>query len=236
LSRRRLKDAGVKGQTRGVSYLRLLSEFRERSAQRLVEWIRDGKDKTQGARKLEARRSNMAVDARGERAARSETIARVLGRSDEGHEREPSDSTQRATRARSHTQTPQTHTVRGRDGSAISNPREMIERFGGGETESDVRAGKVRLDEAVRDVIERYVVSEERRHEQHQSGSMVRSLERIVEKLVDIELKISSPSEPVQESEKREGASLRWLDDNDLAGRLQSILRRQVRNRGIDLT
>ena len=41
---------------------------------------------------------------------------------------------------------------------------------------------------------------------------------------------------PVSEALNPAGPEVRWLDDDELAGRLQHILGRQARQRGIDLS
>jgi hypothetical protein len=69
-----------------------------------------------------------------------------------------------------------------------------------------------------------------------QPAMIIQTLERIVEKLVDIETRyVELAAGARQDAEDKEPA-IEWLSDDDLAARLQTILKRQARRRGIDLS
>lgn len=68
---------------------------------------------------------------------------------------------------------------------------------------------------------------------------VIESLARIVEQLTNIEMKFSQAAHvsPAAAGSSEETApAVQWLEDDDLAGRLQGILRRQAKRRGIDLS
>jgi hypothetical protein len=71
-----------------------------------------------------------------------------------------------------------------------------------------------------------------------QPTMIIQTLERIAEKLANIETKyveIAAQAAQHAEAEGKEG-SVEWLNDDDLTARLQRILKRQARRRGIDLS
>lgn len=70
------------------------------------------------------------------------------------------------------------------------------------------------------------------------AAPLVESLARIVEQLTTIEFKFSQRAAVAAPAAGRDEHSpaVQWLEDDDLAGRLQGILRRQARRRGIDLS
>lgn len=70
------------------------------------------------------------------------------------------------------------------------------------------------------------------------AAPIVESMARIVDQLVIIEMKFSQPAEtaPPTAGRVEPSPAVQWLEDDDLAGRLQGILRRQARRRGIDLS
>jgi len=67
---------------------------------------------------------------------------------------------------------------------------------------------------------------------------VIESLTRIVEQLTSIEMKFSQAAgaSPAAVESREEAPAVQWLEDDDLTGRLQGILRRQAKRRGIDLS
>lgn len=104
-----------------------------------------------------------------------------------------------------------------------------MNRQGPLEREGDVRAGKGRLEEAVQAAWSLFAGSAEKsNYRDHETSPVIQSLERIVEQLMRIETRFPEARE--------EEPKVQWLEDEDLAGRLQKILRGQARRRGIDLS
>ena len=69
-----------------------------------------------------------------------------------------------------------------------------------------------------------------------QPAIVIQTLERIVEKLVNIETKYVELAADARQDAADAEPAIDWLNEEDLAARLQTILKRQARRRGIDLS
>lgn len=107
----------------------------------------------------------------------------------------------------------------------------------GGPLPAPLVASAARLAQALRTAMPPMAGSTENPHAAAQP--VIDSLARIVEQLTNIEMKFTQavrvPAAAVGSSSEAEPA-VQWLEDDDLAGRLQGILRRQAKRRGIDLS
>lgn len=119
---------------------------------------------------------------------------------------------------------------------SASHPTESADTPASATPSAPAAASAARLAQAVRAALAPAAASAESPHAAAQP--VIESLTRIVEQLTSIEMKFSqaaSASTATVES-REEPPAVQWLEDDDLAGRLQGILRRQAKRRGIDLS
>lgn len=226
-----------------------LDRFGHRAMRKLESWLDDVKTSDAPKRKVESTRSRISnsVVGRAETRKGTESSLKKLndeGRPDEGETVSPS----------RFASPPKTKNSRTRPLHDLSRSH----------LSSDVRDESLLTDGLIREMVDKSVVAgKEVKASPVQNGMarmlqtagststakwekgrlseqpmLMEMLERIVGKLVNIETKyveIAAQAREDADAESKE-ASVDWLNDDDLTMRLQRILKRQARRRGIDLS
>lgn len=244
LSRKRAQAASIESETSTAHARSPLSHFSERAARRLSEWSAQGSVAAGEKASLRFTRARREARVGAEFETRREIESNEETRINKRLEHETATSipstTSRERRFASSVLTGRNRRRR-RDAEALmSHLRRIVSGTGEEAVEvflsEPVPAG-LRLLTATEDALKgRRAHNALGEGANAESSPLVDSLERIVEKLVGLETKFSKAAEPLEQGEKREDAAVRWMEDDDLAGRLQKILRRQARRRGINLT
>ena len=114
---------------------------------------------------------------------------------------------------------------------ADTNRESQLDRKADKKTDKDRLAKPVRVTSAF--------ISEDvgkNNSQELQTSQVTQSLERIVEQLSNIETRLLEAAAASGQKEKVDDPCIQWLEDEDLTGRLQKILKRQAKRKGIDLT
>lgn len=238
------KRAGAESGTSTANARGTLARFSEQAARRLVEWSAQGSVAAGERASLRFARASVEASTGVEFETHPEIESNEETQISKRLEHETASSTPSATkRGRRFAASVLTGRNRRhrRDAEALmAHLRRIVSGAGEEAVEvflSEPMPAGLRLSTATEDVLKgRRANNAVSGAANAESSPLVDSLERIVEKLVGLETKFSKAAEPLQQSEKREEAAVRWMEDDDLAGRLQKILRRQARRRGINLT
>jgi hypothetical protein len=249
LNRKRARVASVESEASTAYDRSPLARFGEKAARRLSEWSAQGRAATgeragfrfaRAGRKTSTGKASTGADFETRREIESKVETLISKRLE--HETASSIPsvmnrerrfaapllTSRYRAQRSDAEALMTHLRRTIAGAGEETVKDFL---------SEPTPAGVRLSTAIEDVFKgRRANNAVSGRADAESSPLVNSLERIVEKLVRIETKFSKAVEPLQQNEKKEDVAVRWMEDDDLAGRLQKILRRQARRRGINLT